>query len=114
MKNIIVFLYVTLLAYLLVGCSGRHCLAIGGEKDGISGNIEYCYDFEETKQSGVPSFKKDDGKNIYGFSLDQIEAIKEKILANYSKDNVNINSTDRDRTTHPVKEILNIINNHKQ
>lgn len=50
---------------ILPACGGasRHCISIGGEYDGVQGNVEYCFDKEQSKQEGIPTFTNPDGKS---------------------------------------------------
>jgi len=48
---------------LLCSCAGQHCITIGGEYEGVQGNVEYCFDKEQSKQEGIPTFTNTEGKS---------------------------------------------------
>jgi len=46
------------LFFLLVtitGCAGSHCIKLGGNYQGIDGDIEYCFSQEKTEKNGLPT-----------------------------------------------------------
>ncbi len=75
MKILNIFLF----ALLLLGCNAKHCIKVGGEYEGIAGNVEYCYDAEESKQIGVPVFEGPKQEENYLLSEAMIEAINKEL-----------------------------------
>jgi len=88
---------ILILILFATGCSGRQCLKVGGSYDGISGNIEYCYDSKASSQVGVPALVDSQGKTSYLLGEQEIE----KLVAG-DKNNEKIEGK-RKKT---VKEIL--------
>lgn len=104
------FIPLFILVFLsLTGCSGKHCIVVGAshDKTGIEGNIEYCYDFGESKESGVPSFKSGE-KKLYAFDIKDIQKLTEKLTEKLAK-SVSINSKEEETQIHPIKRLLNLI-----
>lgn len=108
MKKTIII--VAVLIVLICGCGGQHCIKVGGEYKGITGNVGYCFNAKETANSGVPTFiekdeSEDKGKTIFGFGMDQVEKIK-----NMLKDKLGIKAVEKHhKQEHPVREILEMI-----
>jgi hypothetical protein len=95
MKKTVIFIIVL----CLCGCAGT-CLRVGGGYKDFSGEVEYCFDTEKSKDLGVPVLEEttESGeKEIFGFSLDQVNAILGKLSG---KD------TEASEIKHPVKKIL--------
>lgn len=57
------------------GCNGKHCIKLGGEYQGAKGDLEYCYDKQETKDVGVPVLKDKEGKANYILDDKQVKAL---------------------------------------
>src|SRR3972149_4067124 len=66
------------LTWLLTGCGGRQCIRVGGEYMESGGSVEYCWDAEESKNSGLPAFSgaAGEGKNYLIPEEDIEEAVK--------------------------------------
>lgn len=67
---------------VLAGCSGQHCIKIGGGytyDDGqkIDGNLEYCYDQRESEKNKTPVVKDANGKKYMLLSEDDARKILE-------------------------------------
>ena len=79
MRKYIVFVMITFCMFLsldfLGGCAGHHCISIGGEYEGVNGNIEYCWDIDKTKKTGIPVLKDNKGKENYIISKDRVQTI---------------------------------------
>ncbi len=67
---------VLVLSLIFVGCSGKHCVKIGGDYEGIQGNIEYCFDAGQSTSEGRPILvNKDTGDKLFGFSEGDLAGI---------------------------------------
>jgi len=76
--NILFFCLLLIFIAGLAGCSGRHCISVGGNYSGIEGNLEYCYDAKSSEVEGVKIFNGNDEKNVL-LSENDLEIIIEKI-----------------------------------
>jgi len=65
MRFFLIFL-ISLSLFSFVGCTGRHCIKIGGTYEGIDGNLEYCWDEAKSADAGVPVLSGDSG-TLFGF-----------------------------------------------
>lgn len=83
MQKLVIFL----LIFLVCGCSGKHCIKLGGSIPGdyaggenIPIDTEYCWDFGESKAAGVDVLKSDSGERLYAITnadVDKINALIE-------------------------------------
>lgn len=78
---------------VLAGCEMLQgsCITVGGSKDDMAGEIKYCFDKAGSEVSGIPTFEKedengDDSGKIFGFDLDQIKSIWNKIRGKEEKE----------------------------
>lgn len=50
---------------IMFGCtSGKTCIKVGGSYEGVDGNIEYCYEPEQSKAIGMPCFTTQQGLGV--------------------------------------------------
>lgn len=73
-KNIILITITIFVMPVFQGCSGKHCVKIGGEYQGINGDLEYCFDNEKSKEVGVPVAKSESGDSFL-LSREQVEKL---------------------------------------
>ncbi len=110
---------VIILAAVLVlfsGCEMGGCIKVGGSYGEFGGDVEYCFDGKQAKESGTPAFieKTEDGeKTLFGFDLDIIEKIKEKLK---SVIGMKAMETESAETTeqHPVRELLDLLEDKEE
>lgn len=104
MKHFVIILIVATMA----GC-GQHCVKVGGEYQGVDGEIEYCFSLDKSKEAGLPAFEGDNGKSIFGFDLDQINGIIDK-LKEKGKKIIGLSApVKKPEQVHPVKELLDML-----
>jgi len=65
---------------LIIGCGATHSIKIGGGYGGITGEIEYTYNPEKTKEAGKPILDSEKGEAIL-LSKEDLD----KILGTVSK-----------------------------
>lgn len=83
------FIYGVAISLIAIsGCSGRQCLKVGGSYDGISGNIEYCFDQDASTKEGVPAFSDIGGNKLYIITSGQLDDIKNKINSENKEEKV--------------------------
>jgi len=90
-----------LLILLLTGCSGKQCIKVGGEYQGVIGDVEYCYDFGQSKNNGVPTLIGQDAL-LFGFTEEQIKDILKKIHS----EKIRVLHIKKEK---PIIELLNIL-----
>lgn len=61
---LMILVILSFMSGLFIGCSaGRHCISVGGGYEGTTGEIEYCFDEQSSKEAGIPAFVNPDGKS---------------------------------------------------
>jgi len=70
---------IIILALLVSGCVGQHCIKIGGAYDGVTGNIEYCFDEVKTKELSAPVINSSNGEQFFGISEKEAQKIIDTI-----------------------------------
>lgn len=104
MRKVLLLLAFAALCFPFPSC-GRHCIAIGGEYQGIDGNVEYCFESARSSELGIPVLKSAAGqKELYGFTEDQVNAINELLPPEVSV---------KAKEKSPVKKLLERINRGK-
>jgi len=81
-KKSISLLSIILLCIFIAGCAG-HCIRVGGSYKDYSGDLEYCFNSQKSKDTGVPVIEetKETGetKDFFGFDMDQIKSIYDRV-----------------------------------
>ena len=100
-KNIVILVLSVLcfvFVFLLAGCAGQHCIKIGGNYEGVQGDIEYCFDAKATEELKAPVIKGSDNVDFIGISKKEAsEIIKENeaVEEGETKENFVKNLNDR-------------------
>jgi hypothetical protein len=76
MRNIYIIL---ILSVLLLACSGKHCIKIGGNYEGIQGDLEYCFDQHASAVIQAPILADQDGNPNIILNHQSVEAINEML-----------------------------------
>jgi hypothetical protein len=74
--------------FILLGCNGQHCIKIGGNYDGIEGNIEYCFDQKESKEAGRPILISETGRKLLAITESDAAKINKLTEKNMTKSSV--------------------------
>lgn len=92
----------------LVGCSGQHCVTVGGTYDGVTGDVSYCYSADKTAEAGVPVLESEKGE-AYLFDFGQVNEIADLLqgmqLKKIEKDSV---------SPKPIRVILDTLQQHRE
>jgi hypothetical protein len=64
----ILTLSILILSICIIGCTGQHCIKVGGSYQGVDGNFEYCWNSEKSNELQKPVLTGSDGKNIIGIT----------------------------------------------
>lgn len=69
---------ILMISLCFVGCAGggQHCIKIGGTYENVQGDIEYCYNAPQSKQSGVPTLDSEKGKAMLVPESELVELVK--------------------------------------
>ncbi|RLD10037.1 MAG: hypothetical protein DRI56_03175 [Chloroflexota bacterium] len=95
----------SLLFFILIGCAGRHCIGVDGSYKGVDGQIEYCFDLENSKKSGVPTFRNGESHLLFGLEPGFLEDIEDALRGVSVKEKSQI---------HIVKRLKAIIEERKK
>ena len=76
MKNIII---ICVLVFTFVGCTGQHCIKVGGNYEGVQGELEYCFDAGKTQEIGSPVTASSQGKEYIGITEQEAKKIMEAL-----------------------------------
>jgi len=97
---------------VFAGCNGGHCIKVGGTYQGVSGDVEYCFDTGKSEGLGVPVFDElmDTGETteLFSFTEDQINEILEKVKEKAGFSALNVPEQGQEQE-HPVTQLLRII-----
>ena len=63
---------------LLTACAGNHCIKVGGSYDGVTGELEYCYDETSSKETGITVLSGDSEKAVL-LNEKQVSKLLEKV-----------------------------------
>lgn len=64
---------------LFVGCNGQHCIKVGGNYEGVNGELEYCFDAGKTQEIGSPVVSSSQGKEYVGITENEAKKIVEAL-----------------------------------
>lgn len=74
MRNII-FLAFLVLCLSVISCTGKHCLKVGGNYEGVNADLEYCFDAGSTSAIGSPVVVDNSGMKYIGISEKEVAEI---------------------------------------
>lgn len=95
MKTIII------LAIALVGCTGQHCIKVGGDYQGGTGSIEYCYNAPQSSETGLPVLDSATGEKSVLVPKSELE----KLVTAAEKQSKEISSKTQARLSDRIKAI---------
>ena len=78
---------------LFGGCSGHHCIKIGGIYEGAEAEIEYCWNLEKSKAAGVPVLEGGKKGDLYAIPEKDILGINKMLEKNIDKKYIGIPET---------------------
>lgn len=99
--NRIWLILLVLILVLMGGCAGT-CIRVDGSYKDFDGGIEYCFDTQKSKDLGVPVIDENSTNTFFGFDLEQINKIVDKL-----KDKIGIKAGPKN--IHPVTELLEML-----
>lgn len=68
--------FLIVIVMFFVGCAGQNCFKVGGDYQGINGNIEYCYSPKDSESEKTPTFDSATGKGYIVTEAQISEAVK--------------------------------------
>ena len=105
MKKIIFLL--VLYTIIISGCQNGGCIKVGGTYGEYTGDVQDCFDSQESNTAGVPVFsvtKEGESQEIYGLPLDKI-----KYVVNQLRGKLGISALEEGEKKHPVQELFDLL-----
>ena len=100
-RGMIIFVIIAMFFFVSIfGCQGSCIKIAGGYKD-YGGEVEYCFDKEQSKTVQSPVLTDSDGKTFFGITEDEIKKIVEKL-----KDKVSGLATDSTPLFLQMRELI--------
>lgn len=94
-----------ILGLVFGGCSGMHCIKVGGTYGGVTGDLEYCYNAGKSSEVGTPVFENKEGSELIAVPKKELEEVADQ-LENKAGADVKTSSA---LTDHPYKRIKRIL-----
>lgn len=58
-RRTVLSIVVIVMCLFLFGCSGKHCIKVGGSYEGIQGDLEYCFDYVKSQEAQHPVYSNE-------------------------------------------------------
>lgn len=72
-----IIIVLSLLIFVLCSCAGQHCIKIGGNYEGVEGNLEYCFDFKSSEKIDMPVLEGIGGQKLLAVKIEELEKLLE-------------------------------------
>lgn len=86
MEKLLIILLV--LCMFAIGCAGKNCIKIGGEYEGIDGNLEYCWNKKTSEKAERPVLQNKEGEKAVLLTTEDLKLISP--LSEESKNEIGI------------------------